>query len=99
VPALKAVYATASHELIAWRLLDLPRESTVTIFDHGRITRRRSNDGRRPPPPIPLECAVWQETHRTGRAGAEWCDGLLVRCWPVHEPGWKREILRTMLES
>ncbi|HUG93377.1 MAG TPA: ImmA/IrrE family metallo-endopeptidase [Planctomycetaceae bacterium] len=95
VPALKNVYSTASHELVAWRLLDLPQESTVTVFDHGRLTRRRSN-GERPPPRLaPEECAVWQETHRTGRPCERWARGLRVRCWAIHEPQWKREILRT----
>jgi hypothetical protein len=95
VPALKNVYSTASHELIALRLLDLPEPCTITIFDHARVTRRRSNGARRPPPLLPLECAVWQETHRTGRPGERSDGELRVRCWPVHEPEWKREILRT----
>jgi Zn-dependent peptidase ImmA (M78 family) len=99
LPTLKAIYRTASHELVAWRLLDLPRESTVTIFDHGRVTRRRSNDGRRPPPLIPQECAVWQGTHFTGRPREERLENLRVRFWPIHEPGWKREILRAELEA
>ena len=99
LPALKAIYATASHELIAWRLLDLPVESTVTVFDHGRITRRRSNGGRRPASLLPVECAVWQEAHRTGRASEQRAGEVRVRCWPVHEPDWKREILRTVLEA
>lgn len=98
LPALKAIYRTASHELVAWRLLDLPVESTVTVFDHGRMTRRRSNGGRRPPSLTPPECAVWQETHRTGDPHEQRRGDVRVRCWPIHEPDWKREILRTVLD-
>ena len=98
LPTLKAIYRTASHELLAWRLLDLPVESTVTVFDHGRITRRRSNGGRRPSSLTPPECAVWQETHRTGDPHEQRHGEVRIRCWPIHEPGWKREILQAVLD-
>src|SRR5262249_4277166 len=39
---LKRRYATASHEVIAWRFLDLPAPCIVSIIDNDRIHRRRS---------------------------------------------------------
>jgi hypothetical protein len=48
---------------------------------------------------LPEESAVWRDSHVTGLPAEEGLDaetGLsLVRCWPIHEPGWKREILRS----
>src|SRR5262245_3683449 len=43
VPALKERYRTASHEVVAWRLLDLPAPCIITILDNEHIHRRRSN--------------------------------------------------------
>src|SRR5262249_38693600 len=40
---LKARYTTSSHEVVAWRLLDLPEPCIITIVDNGTISRRRSN--------------------------------------------------------
>src|SRR5437868_961489 len=41
--ALKERYSTSSHEVLAWRFLDLPEPCIVTILDNEAITRRRSN--------------------------------------------------------
>src|SRR5262245_53472130 len=40
---LKQRYRTASHEVIAWRFLDLPAPCIVTVVDNDHIHRRRSN--------------------------------------------------------
>src|SRR5262245_24154975 len=40
---LKERYRTSSHEVIAWRFLDLPEPCIVTIIDNEHIHRRRSN--------------------------------------------------------
>ncbi|MGQ0637151.1 MAG: ImmA/IrrE family metallo-endopeptidase [Planctomycetaceae bacterium] len=92
---LKSLYETASHELIAWRLLDLHEPCVVTVFDQGRATRRRSNASDRAPPIDRRELGCWQEAHRFSRALDRRSDPLRVQAWPVHEPGWRREILRT----
>src|SRR5439155_12116196 len=44
--ALKQRYRTASHEVIALRMLDLPEPCIITILDNGHISRRRSNAWR-----------------------------------------------------
>ena len=47
---LKARYATASHELIGRRMLELPPLVIITIFDQGELYLRQSNvPGRLPP--------------------------------------------------
>jgi len=92
---LKTIYRTSSHEAIAWRLLDLPRPTVITIFDQGHITSRRANTGFSPPQLETLEKNCWQDVHQVQKARAHCQSGLQVQCWPVHEAGWRREILRT----
>ena len=99
LPALKERYATASHELIARRMLDMRPAIVVTLCDLGRVEWRRSNAAPRPPQMLPEELAAWRQSHELGVTASAVLDpsttGLeSVRCWPVHEPDWKREILR-----
>jgi hypothetical protein len=96
---LKDRYETASHELIARRMLDMRPPIVITICDLGRAHWRQSNVSTRPPAMLPEETAVWHDVHHTGIAAWESLDaecGLIsVHCWPIHEPDWKREILRS----
>jgi hypothetical protein len=92
---LKATFATASHELIARRMLDVPQPLVITIFDQGRLTYRWSNQHPYPPRLLPLERGCWMAAHSDGQPSQQRAGPYLVRCWPVHEPGWVREILRT----
>lgn len=96
---LKKIYVTASHELIALRFLDSSEETIVTVFDHGRVTRRHSNRMQHAVRLIPLERNCQQEVHRINKTLEIQERGLRVQCWPVHEPGWKREIIRTTLDE
>jgi hypothetical protein len=99
LPALKDRYGTASHELIARRMLEMPRPILITLCDLGRVHWRRSNVTTHPPPPLQEEIAIWREAHATGLPASTTIDpgsGLQsARCWPIHEPDWKREILRS----
>lgn len=95
VRSLKETYSTASHELILMNLLRLPELTLASVFDHGRITRRHGNGQVPPPPLLPVERRVWRRVHETGLAEEETHDGVRVQGWSVHEPGWKRELLRT----
>ncbi|MCH8839878.1 MAG: ImmA/IrrE family metallo-endopeptidase [Planctomycetes bacterium] len=101
---LKEIYRTASHELIARRMLEMSSPVIVTLFDQGQPQWRRSNVLRRPPRLIPAEEKTWRAAFDGARA-TQYDDGDLpegideVRCWPVHEPGWRRGILRTGLEA
>ena len=101
LPALKQIYATVSHELIARRMLELvPGPSLVTVVDHGQVTWRRSNLCSPAPAMTTAEYDCWRRTHREGLPfdHAEMATAIArVRCWPVHEPGWRREIMLTEL--
>jgi hypothetical protein len=104
LPTLKEIYRTASHELIARRMLEMPPPVIVSLFDQGKLQWRRSNVLSRPPLLTPPEEQTWRTAFDGARAtqydGEDLPEGIDdVRCWPVHEPGWRREILRTGLEG
>lgn len=92
--ALKARYVTASHEILAHRWLDDEEPVWVSIFDNGRLTRRRSNQGSLSRRLHPLEEHCLERCRRLERPVAEENAELWVRAWPIVEPGWRREILR-----
>jgi hypothetical protein len=98
---LKDRYNTASYELIARRMLDMKPGVVITICDQGRVHWRRSNVTMRPPEMLSEERDVWRYVNRTGVPSGDKLDaetGLEeIRCWPVHEPDWKREILRSVV--
>ena len=101
---LKQIYATASHELIARRMLSMSPAVIISLFDQGKLVWRKSNVQRRPPPLVPAETSTWQAAHEKCQPAQYEChdlpEGLRdVRCWPVHEPAFQREILRTALED
>jgi hypothetical protein len=92
--ALKERYCTASHELIARRMLECGPAVIITIFDQGRITFRRGNIPGRIPPPSTVEWSCWRLVHEHNLPQAEH-EGLnFIQGWPVHEAEWQREILR-----
>jgi Zn-dependent peptidase ImmA (M78 family) len=99
LPQLKARYTTASHEVIAWRLLDLPHPCIITVVDNGHIHRRRSNawQTRKELGPPEEECQRYVNHYSRPRVVVR--DGWTVQGWPVHQPDWKREILRSVVES
>ncbi|TWT90429.1 hypothetical protein Mal64_08180 [Pseudobythopirellula maris] len=103
--AIKAVFTTASHELVARRLLECwPEPLVVTVFDNDGVTWRRSNATLGPPELSAAELVCQREARLTGEPFA--CEdrtnasaGGCARCWPLHEPGWRREILVTELSG
>ena len=91
---LKQEFRTASHELIARRMLDFSLPVVVTVIDQQRVTWRRSNVPGRVPRQTLREEAVWQRARQTKEA-VEDVEGLeRWRCWPLHEDDWQREIVR-----
>lgn len=96
---LKARHATASHELIARRMLEMPAPVIVTIFDQGTVYLRLSNVAGQTPPLSSAERRCWQAVHDTGRPYRIGRRVQRVQGWPVHEDTWKREILRTEVEE
>lgn len=95
---LKERFQTASHELIAFRLLDLAAPQVVTVFDQGRQTRRRGNLRSGLPPLDRREQECWLDVRRFRRHGRVETNGQRIDGWPIHEPGWQREILRTTFQ-
>ncbi len=100
--ALKQRYSTASHELIARRMLEMSPPIVITLCDLGSVRWRRTNAGSRPPRLLPEESTVWRESHQSGEPASATLDptttGLeTVHAWPIHEVEWKREILRSAI--
>lgn len=99
VVALKKRYRTASHEVVAWRLLDLPEPCIITVVDNDHVSRRRSNawPTRKRLEPAEEECQCY--IHEYSRARVVHRQGWTVQGWPVHQADWKREILRSVVEE
>lgn len=96
---LKKIYHTASHELLARRMLDLPPAVMISIFDQGKLTWRRGNRFGLPRELLSVERDVWQRCHDFGAVLSCESDELpdqlrSIQAWPVFEDDWKREILR-----
>jgi hypothetical protein len=96
---LKEHYRTSSHEVIAWRFLDLPEPCIVTIVDNDHIHRRRSNAWpvRRQLEPAEQQCQRYVNHYSRPRIVRQ--AGWTVQGWPVHQADWKREILRSVVEE
>ncbi|HVJ87139.1 MAG TPA: hypothetical protein VM452_15900 [Caulifigura sp.] len=95
VPQLKSKYSTASHELILTSQLRMETLMLASVFDHGSLTRRRTNGRLAAPPLMTIERQAQLQAHASGRAVEQTGRGVRVQAWPVHEAGWKRELLRT----
>ena len=90
---LKRLYKTASHELIARRLMKIDPDLVLTILDQGKATTRQNGWGRRLPSLTQLERECWEAIHASGGREEISESGCRVRGWAIHEPEWKREIL------
>ncbi len=110
LPEIKRAFQTASHELIVRRALDCVRTPLiVTVTDQGNPTWRRWNLSGPAPPRSRLEADSELHAHRFNEPA--WGDGRdepsmangapieRVRCWPIHEAGWRREITLTELRG
>lgn len=100
---LKSIYRTASHEMIARRMIEMNPPVIISLFDQGELVWRKSN-ALRPPPLVQPERDTWQVVHECNKPARHETVALPpgiydIRCWPVHEPGWRREIIRTELDQ
>ena len=96
--ALKDRYETASHEVIAFRLLQLETPSVVTVIDNGRITRRRANrSGLRTKQLTPAERNTWERCRLTGRDTKTDHGPARIAAWPIWTESVRREIVRMWL--
>jgi Zn-dependent peptidase ImmA (M78 family) len=97
---MKKRYHTASHEVIAWRFLDLPEACIITIVDNDGITRRRSNCWRVKSKILePVERQCQRQVSQHGRPRLVRAGGWTVQGWPVHQADWRREILRSVVDE
>ena len=71
----------------------------VSIFDHERISFRGSNLPGRVPPPSMAEMQCWRDVHGQNQPRRDRTEACLIQAWPIHEEGWKREILRTAVDK
>jgi hypothetical protein len=92
---LKQHYLTASHEVIALRTLESDIPAVVTIFDNGKQSKRLGNLCYRVPNLSSAERACWMRAAQTGHVQTQTTEEARIRVWPIHEGGWKREIVRT----
>ena len=102
--ALKMVFQTASYELICRRLLEsVDSPLVVTVYDQGKMTWRRWNRSGAAPPIRVIENDCQRFAHEVGQlansAFAIEPPILRARCWPIHEPEWKRELTLTELDD
>ena len=95
---LKERYRTATHEVIAFRLLDLPEPCIITLVVDDKVHRRRSNAW---PVKKRLELAETEclrAVTRDGKPHAVRSGGWTVWGWPLWQGGRNREVLRSVVE-
>ena len=94
---LKKIYSTASHEAVAYRMLQFS-ECIITIFDNGKVTVRKAsiNNPCRHIHPIEVKC--FQKVSNSGEPSAVSGDNVRVQGWPAFKDDWKRVILRTEMD-
>ncbi len=98
LPALKGHYSTVSHEVIAYLMLDV-KPLIATIFDNGRLYRRKSSYPVRVQGTYPLEMECLECVSNSGERAILKDDALSVTGWPVFRDDWKRVILKTELND
>lgn len=97
--ALKGRYRTASHELIARRMLEMDPPAIMTMIDQTEPKFRRGNMAGPVPRLMDLERILCHSAHHTGKIQQDRDRRFWVRVWPIHEGKWKREIIRTELRD
>jgi hypothetical protein len=95
---LKQRYHTASHELIARRMLDFSPPIIISVFDQNQLTWRRSNVPGRAPKPGEREIACRGTAHESGLPSFD-PGPPAISAWPIHEAEWQREIVRVDLSE
>lgn len=98
LPALKRRYSTVSHEVISFRMTDV-KPLIITIFDNGKLYRRKSSYPARVMQIRPLETECMKTvSHRAEEVLLE-DEAVSVTGWPVFRDDWKRVILKTELKD
>jgi len=92
---LKGLYPNVSHEVIARRMLDAPFPVIITVFDNGSLSWRKSNSPVVLPPLSEHERTCWLAAYDSQQMTQYEDTVESIACWPIHEEGWRREIMRT----
>lgn len=97
---LKDIFWTASHELLARRMLDMSCPIVMTLLDEGQMVWRRSNFRSGQIAMLDAEHDAWRESHHLSVTSqrelqADHAGQVSIRCWAIHELDWHREIMRT----
>ncbi|MCB7129561.1 MAG: ImmA/IrrE family metallo-endopeptidase [Candidatus Brocadiales bacterium] len=96
--ALKNLYSTASNEIIAYRMVDF-KPLIITIFDNGKLYRRKSSYATRAKKVFPLETKCMKAVNDRAEQVMLKDDGMSVTGWPIFKDGWKRVITKTEIED
>jgi hypothetical protein len=94
---LKRIFGSASHELIARRMLETRSNLMITVLDQGKITWRSGRGIRVPTRLLPAEKGAWQLAHQSGSPASQVGRAVSAQAWPIHESHWRREIIVTEL--
>lgn len=96
---IKKSFSTASHELIANRLVEYEDDPAVLwVVDNNRW-RKSVTTQHWSLKPTKLEEEVQRIANASGEFERREDGALSVRCWPVHEPGWQRELIITTMAA
>jgi hypothetical protein len=95
---LKERYRSATHEMIAFRLLDLPEPCIITLVVDDKVHRRRSNAWPVKKRLEPAEAECLRAVTRDGQPHTLRAGGWTVWGWPLWHGGCNREVLRSVVE-
>jgi hypothetical protein len=95
---LKKRYGTASHEELAWRMLDLPEPCIITVLDDDTIRRRRGNalPAKRELSPAEKKCV--KLIRHSNEPQSVRRDAWTVQGWPIPRESGSRIILRSQID-
>jgi predicted transcriptional regulator len=96
VPALKEVFATASFETVALRLLDLDQPSVIAIVDDGVVAVRRGNQMAVTKKLTAAEQACADRVMEQDVPHMVRAEGWTAHGWPVPNRPFRRVLLRAV---
>ncbi|HHT9119088.1 MAG TPA: ImmA/IrrE family metallo-endopeptidase [Candidatus Hypogeohydataceae bacterium YC41] len=95
---LKMIYSTVSHEVISSRMLEF-RLMIITIFDNGKLYRRKSSYPFPVRTSYPLERQCLMDVTASGKKIFLSDEKIRVTGWPIFWQDWKRVILGTEFDE
>ena len=96
VPALRAVFATATVELVAGRLLDLDDPCVITVIDDGVVATRRGNAVPPGRALVPAEQQCLDRVMHLDSPARIRAGGWTAHGWPVPNRPFRRVVLRAV---